>query len=69
MSAIKNNFNSLEINHENIPTLVITISKTLSLFDPERKFGKVLTKDPDSKENKPVATDAAHLQEDVFLHL
>lgn len=68
-SAIKNNVNSLEINHENIPNRVITIFVTLSLFDPEWKFGKMLTEDIDTKKNKPVVTDAACLQWDVFLHL
>lgn len=35
---------------------------TLSLFDPEWKFGKTLTEDIDTKKNKPVVTDAAYLQ-------
>ena len=44
MSTLKNNLNSHERNHANLPSLVITISVAfLSLFDLEGKFGKVLT--------------------------
>ena len=60
--AINNNDISLEINHENIPSLVIPIFVTLSLFDPQWNFGSVLTEDTDTKENKLVATNAACLQ-------
>ena len=37
--------------------------------DLEWKFGKVLTEDTATKKNKPVVTNAACLQEAVFLHI
>lgn len=55
MSAIKNNFNSLDKNHGKITNLVTTIIVTFSLFDPEWKFGRVLTEDTDTKKNKLVS--------------
>lgn len=68
VSPLKNNLNSHERNHANLPSLVITISVAFfSLFDLEWKFGQVLTQYTDTKRNKPVVAHSACSQGAVFL--